>query len=156
MSASSLGATTAGRSASDASTPSTREVSASTSFRVADFFGGTRVGGSAALTYRPGPILRVEVAGRYDWVSFGDEARPNQDLAAINGRLAIGFLPTLGLDIFGRWGATDALLQLQNRLRWTLAEGSDLFLVYQWNFETEARKTAFHSLIAKLTWRFGS
>ncbi len=141
--------------AAAAATPSTHELSASTSFRGGDFFGGTRVGGDVSMAYRPGPLLRLELSGRYDWVSFGD-ARPNQHLGAVNGRVAIGFTDAVGLDVFAGWGATAALLKLQSRLRWAIAPGSDLFLVYQFDVDTDATEPQFQSLIGKFTWRFGS
>ena len=66
----------------------------------------------------------------------------------------MGFTTDLGLKVQVGWHDLDDRLQLQSRVRWTYLPGSDLFLVYQLDLDTDAGQPAFQSLQLKATFRY--
>ena len=134
-------------------TPHTSPAGFDLSASAGEFYGGTREHARASTYVRPGGFLRLEVGGDASRVRF-DGARKGFDAMVTNARIAIGFSPALGLDVFGGWDHLADQLLLQPRLRWTWAPGSDLFLVHREDIDTDAGAGRLRSTVAKLTYRW--
>jgi hypothetical protein len=135
------------------SSPGTKSVYASLDGEGRAYFGGWLVGGAAAIAWKPVEQARFELAAEYRRGLMGDE--PDFDAVVFNGRLALGFTRSLGLDLYGGTALLDDQASVSARLRFGYLPGSDLFLVYQLDLDTAGEtRVALQSLLAKLTLRW--
>ena len=117
-----------------------------------DYFGGSLVQLDASLTVRANALVRVEAGGTFSHAEFSDQ-RGGFDTGILNTRVAFGFTPVLGLDLYAGWSGVEELVRGQARLRWTWMPGSDLFLVYQADLGTVGRLERFQSVLLKASVR---
>ncbi len=133
-------------------TPATHAVSASTFLTAREYYGGTLVEALGNVELAPTSLFRLSVGALYDRVWF--DALPDFDSVVINSRLLLGFTPNLGLRLYTGYNLLGDVLQLQSRLRWIYAPGSDLFLVTEVDLDDDSWRANGVSMIAKATVRW--
>lgn len=138
-------------------TPGSAAISARTFLTGRDYYGGLLLEADGSVSWAPTKLLRVDVGARYDHVTFDgaeDNPGPDFDSLVVNGRVNFGFTNTLGLRLISGYNLLGDVLQIQSRLRWIYATGSDLFLVQQVELDDDAWTPTNLSLIAKtsFTW----
>ncbi len=134
----------------DGRTPSTLPVSLTTALTLGDYYGGSLTSLAASVTVRPSALLRYEVGGSHSAARF-DQAARSFSTSLLNARVGLMFTTDLSLDAFAAWNSAAELVSLQARLRWTYLAGSDLFVVYQHDVNTDTGVTRFQSLLVKAT-----
>ena len=117
-----------------------------------DYYNGSIATAGINVSLRPMQALRFAGDVRYDHATFEDEG--DFDSVVINGSMNADFMPDLGLKLQVGWSQLEDRLQLQSRLRWSYLPGSDLFLVYQADLNSDATTVAFQSLQLKVTFRY--
>ena len=133
-------------------TPSNAPLRGSPFVEIGDYYGGSITTAGLGLDFRPMQALRFSGEFRYDHASFDEGG--DFDSIVINGAANADFMTDLGLKVQVGWSHLDSRVQLQTRLRWTYLPGSDVFLVYQADLDTELDTLAFQSLQLKLTFRY--
>jgi hypothetical protein len=136
----------------EASTPQAYALSAQTMLTGRDYYGGTLLEASLSTSWAPAALVRFDVGGLYDHVTFDD--LPDFQSLVINGRVNFGFTKTIGLRLFGGYNLLSDVVQIQSRLRWIYAAGSDLFVVQQVNLDDDAWTPTNVSLVAKTSFRW--
>jgi hypothetical protein len=133
-------------------TPQNAPLRVSPYVALGDYFNGIIATAGLSATLRPIQALRFTGDARYDHATFDDGG--DFDSIVINGSMNADFLPDLGLKVQVGWSQLDNRLQFQSRLRWSYLPGSDLFLVYQADLDSDATTLAFQSLQLKVTFRY--
>ena len=133
-------------------TPSNARIRVSPFFQIGDYYGGSITTAGMEVDVRPMAALRFDGEFRFDRAAFDDGG--DFDSIVVNGSVNADFMTDLGLKVQVGWSHLDARIQLQSRLRWTYLPGSDLFLVYQADLNSDTDSLAFQSLQLKLTFRY--
>ncbi len=133
-------------------TPGTFLLSGSTRLTARDYYDGLLLEAEGSLNLAAASWVRWSVGGLYDNVTF--ERNTDFESAIINSRLFFGFTRTLGLRLFTGYNFLGDVLQLQSRLRWIYAPGSDVFLVSQVDLNDDSWRPDAVSMVAKTTIRF--
>ena len=135
-------------------TPSTYAIHANGLFVAQRYYDSLRLRGGGGVQLVPTDLFRLEVGAEYNHVDFDSLLQNDFGSFVLNGRTTFGFTTTLGLDVYGGYNLLGDLLQIQSRLRWIYAPGSDLFIVYQLNLDDDDWSTRFTSMIVKTSYRF--
>jgi hypothetical protein len=135
-----------------ANTPSVYQLSVSGTLSGRQYYGGELYGASTSLSWLPTTLLRLDVGSAYNRATFDTLA--GFDSLTLNGRVNLGFTTRLGLNVFTGYNLLGDVLQLQSRLRWVYAPGSDLFIVYQLDLDDDDWRARFASLVAKSSFRW--
>jgi hypothetical protein len=133
-------------------TPHNAPLMVSPYLELGDYYDGSIATAGIHANLRPVQALRFGGDVRYDHATFDDGG--DFDSLVINGSMNADFMPDLGLKMQVGWSQLDNRLQLQSRLRWSYLPGSDLFLVYQADLDSDATTLAFQSLQLKVTFRY--
>ena len=117
-----------------------------------DYYGGRITTAGLEADLRPIQALRFAGDLRYDHITFDEGG--SFDSIVVNGAVNVDVMTDLGMKVQVGWSHLDERVLIQSRLRWTYLPGSDLFLVYQADVNTEDSTLAFQSLQLKLTFRY--
>ena len=117
-----------------------------------DFFGGTRLSANVTLRIRASRYLRGETLFDYNDVSL-----PQGDFVTrvIGQRFGVSFSPDIRLNALVQFNQAAELVASNLRFNWHYRPGSDLFVVYNenWNAPTfSSREPQGRQLIVKLTY----
>jgi len=115
-------------------TASFRPVAATVSYAYEGFWTGTRTRYSSSLTVRPFPGINLSGDWSRSDVSL-NEGDFTTDLFRFQGN--IDLTPSLSITNIAQYDTVSELVGLYNRLRWIITPGSDLFIVYTWNWLRE-------------------
>ncbi|MEM9692464.1 MAG: DUF5916 domain-containing protein [Myxococcota bacterium] len=135
-----------------ANSPSTYVISGDIELIGRDYYGGRLLEANVNTSWAPSSLLRFDLGGIYDRVTFGD--LPDFSSLVINGRTNFGFRPDLGLRIFTGYNLLGDVLQLQSRLRWSYTPAADMFVIVQTDLDDDAWRPLFSSILVKSTFRW--
>ncbi len=120
-----------------ANTASFRRVFASAGFTREEFWTGTRNGYNTSLTVRPYPGINISGSWGRSVVDL-QEGDFTTDLFRFQSN--IDFSTNISITNITQYDTVSELLGVYNRLRWIITPGSDLFLVYTWNWLREENR----------------
>jgi hypothetical protein len=135
-----------------AATPETLAFSVAGTFTGRMYYGGTLLEGTLDSSWAPTSLVRFDVGGIYDHVTF-DAPSDAFDSLVVNGRASFGFDNTIGLRLFAGYNLLGDVLQLQSRVRWIFVPGSDLIIVQQIDLDDASWRAKNVSLLAKTSFR---
>lgn len=111
-------------------TASYRKISLDARFEGGDFWSGSRIEYGAGVTVRPFP--GIELSPEYVRTDVNVEERFSTDLVRFEANL--DFTTSLFLTTNIQFDNLSDLLAINNRLRWIITPGSDLYVVYKHNW----------------------
>ena len=120
---------------------------------IGKFFGGTRIGTRANLTYRYIPYGSISIDARYNYIKLDDPFIPAH-LWLIGPRVDLTFSKKHFLTIFTQFNTQVNNLSINTRFQWRFAPASDFFIVYSDNYNTldEYFGSRNRGIVAKLTY----
>jgi len=138
----------------EAQSESSRPVSVNGRAMIGEFFDGNRLTWNVNVGYRPSRYLGFETF----W-SHNDVELVNGDFVTDlwRQRILVTLNPDLLISLFGQYDKASELLALNARLRWIYRPGSDLFVVYNQNWDAPSLgslRSGDREITVKWTYRF--
>lgn len=138
----------------DLSTSTHRRVFASGTLSAGDFYDGTIKAASIAVNYRPSRFFRTQT----NWV-HNDIDLPGGafDFSIIRQRIELSLTPDLSVNGIFQYNDAFDVFGANLRFRWTYRPGSDLYVVYNENWDSRSFSdlaTRDRQLIVKLSYLF--
>lgn len=118
---------------------------------VGQFFNGHNVSASGQLSLRIQPWALMSLALNYDAIRLPDP-HPDADLWLLSPKVDITFSKSLFWSTMVQYSNQRDNLGINSRLQWRFAPLSDLYLVYNDNYNTNDFTPRFRSLNLKLTY----
>lgn len=130
-----------------------RIISGSVNVDWGGFFDGRSVESSYGLRWRASQFLDVNFSYEKNWVWL---AEGNFDTDLVSNRLRYAFNPDLFGSIFTQWNDLDQIAMMNFRLRWIPKPGTDFYLIFNQNMNTQGRQWENNrtAIMGKLIWRF--
>ena len=118
---------------------------------IGQFFNGNRYSVEARLDWRAQPFLSGSIQTRFDRIELPNPY-PSASILLIGPRIDVTFSKSIFWATFIQYSNQRENLSINTRLQWRFAPLSDLFIVYNDNYNTDILSPRFRSINLKLTY----
>ncbi len=118
---------------------------------IGQFYNGNRYSMEASMNWRAQPFLSGSIQMRFDRIELPDPY-PSASILLVGPRLDVTFSKSLFWATFFQYSNQRENFSVNTRLQWRFAPLSDLFIVYNDNYNTAIISPRFRSINLKLTY----
>lgn len=118
---------------------------------IGQFYNGNRYSMEASMDWRAQPFLSGSIQMRFDRIELPDPY-PSASLLLIGPRIDVTFTKSIFWATFIQYSNQRNNFSVNTRLQWRFAPLSDLFIVYNDNYNTDIISPRFRSINLKLTY----
>ena len=129
-----------------------RPVRAELTTRFGDYLDGTRTSLESDLRWRPNPLLTLTAGGSANWIDIPDG---EFETLIASGGLRLTPSPNLDFNTIVQYDTVSDEIGLNARLRWIVAPGNDIFLVFNQGYRLEDDRSLERlesEAVAKVGW----